>query len=107
MTDTDRQRLAAVLGMLGSEHAGERAAAALQAEAFRNKHGLTWEGLLAAKPTPAAAVPEPPQWTPPPEPEPYPAASRAEAERLDAARFMTGYVAFVVAVVVGLAFLIS
>ena len=46
MTDTERQRLAAILGMLGSEHEGERAAAALQAEAFRRKHGLTWEQLV-------------------------------------------------------------
>ena len=67
MTDTDRQRLAAILGMLGSEHAGERAAAALQAEAFRRHHNLTWAELLAAKPP---AAPEPPQWTPPPPPPP-------------------------------------
>ena len=38
MTDADRHRLAAILGMLGSDHAGERAAAGLQAEAFRRKH---------------------------------------------------------------------
>ena len=30
--------------MLGSEHEGERSSAALQAEAFRKRHGLTWEG---------------------------------------------------------------
>jgi hypothetical protein len=42
MTDRARARLATILGMLGSEHAGERAAAGLQAEAFRKKHGLTW-----------------------------------------------------------------
>ena len=47
MTDTDRARLAAILGMLGSAHAGERAAAALQAEAFRRKHGLSWEQVMA------------------------------------------------------------
>jgi hypothetical protein len=65
MTDTDRQRLAGILGMLGSDHAGERAAAALQAEAFRRRHGLTWAELLAL-PEP---TPEPPEWTPPPPPE--------------------------------------
>jgi hypothetical protein len=54
MTDADRQHLARILGMLGSDHAGERAAAALQAEAFRRKHGLTWGNLLAL----------PPVWTP-------------------------------------------
>jgi hypothetical protein len=67
MTDAERQRLAAILGMLGSDHAGERAAAALQAEAFRRKHGLTWPELLAL-PT-ASHEPEPqPQWTPSPPP---------------------------------------
>jgi hypothetical protein len=81
MTDTDRQRLAAILGMLGSAHAGERAAAALQAEAFRQKHGLTWAELLATPqpapapvkppPSPPAKPPEPPAWAPPP-PRPAP-----------------------------------
>jgi hypothetical protein len=47
MTSTDRRRLAAILGMLGSEFDGERAAAGLQAEAFRKKHGLTWEQMLS------------------------------------------------------------
>ena len=76
MTDTDRQRLAAILGMLGSAHAGERAAAALQAEAFRRKHGLTWGELLGETP-PQAEISEPvqPQWTPPqPTPPPPPPA---------------------------------
>jgi len=47
MTDTDRQRLAAILGMLGSEHAGERAAAALQAERVRETFGLSWGDLFS------------------------------------------------------------
>ncbi len=49
MTDADRRHLAAILGMLGSEHHGERAAAALQAEAFRRKHGLTWEQIVSGR----------------------------------------------------------
>lgn len=87
MTNADRQRLAAILGMLGSEHAGERAAAGLHAEAFRRKHRLTWKEMLqpvvlniparqpeppAPPPTPRA--PEPPAWVPP-EPTPHPATS--------------------------------
>jgi hypothetical protein len=83
MTSTDRRRLAAILGMLGSDHAGERAAAGLQAEAFRKKHGLTWEQMLATPPPeavrPASEPPpprasEPPAWHPPPPrpPEPPP-----------------------------------
>ncbi|HEY2418846.1 MAG TPA: hypothetical protein VGH84_13060 [Steroidobacteraceae bacterium] len=64
MTDAERQRLAGILGMLGSDHAGERAAAGLQAEAFRKKHGLTWPELLGI-PT-VAAMPEPDHPPPPP-----------------------------------------
>ena len=77
MTDTDRARLAAILGMLGSAHAGERAAAALHAERFRKQHGLTWGEMLAAQPAPepteevSEPEPEPPAWTPTPaKPEP-------------------------------------
>ena len=50
MTDADRKRLAAILGMLGSEHAGERASAALQAEAFRKRHGLEWDQIMSSQP---------------------------------------------------------
>jgi hypothetical protein len=61
MTPADRQHLARILGMLGSDHAGERAAAGMQAEAFRKKHGLSWEEMLspaAIEPEPTAAKPE-------------------------------------------------
>lgn len=75
LTNTERQRLAAILGMLGSAHAGERAAAALQAEAFRHKHGLTWGEVLANEQAAQAEEvsepePEPPVWTPAPKPAP-------------------------------------
>jgi hypothetical protein len=51
--------------MLGSEHAGERAAAGLQAEAFRKRHGLTWEAMLALPPVVEEAAREPESvWTP-------------------------------------------
>jgi hypothetical protein len=49
MTDADRQRLVNILGMLGSAHQGERDAAGLQAEAFRNKHGLSWAEMINGK----------------------------------------------------------
>jgi hypothetical protein len=79
MTEPERQRLAAILGMLGSAHAGERAAAALQAEALRRKLGLTWAELLAAQ---EAAPPPPaqPVWTPPPAPPEPPAWTAPEPE---------------------------
>ncbi|HEY2615981.1 MAG TPA: hypothetical protein VGI78_01455 [Acetobacteraceae bacterium] len=72
ITTSERARLAAILGMLGSEHAGERAAAGLQAEAFRRKHGLTWEELLGEAAAariviPVAPAPEPFKWPPYPD----------------------------------------
>ncbi len=70
MTLADRKRLAAILGMLGSEHQGERDAAAFHAEAFRRKHRLTWAELLALPPIEVASEPPAP---PEPEPEPDPA----------------------------------
>jgi hypothetical protein len=80
LSEADRERLAAILGMLGSAYAGERSAAALQAEAFMRKRHMTWADLLAVEP-PTETAPEPPQWTPPsrqepePSPPPPPAAS--------------------------------
>lgn len=47
LSDAERKRIVAILGMLGSDHAGERDNAAQQAEAFRRKHGLTWAELIA------------------------------------------------------------
>jgi hypothetical protein len=57
LTGADRARLAAILGRLGSEHDGERAAAGLLATRFMRDHGLTWPDLLAA---PAPSTPPPP-----------------------------------------------
>jgi hypothetical protein len=51
--------------MLGSDHAGERASAALRAEAFRKRHAMTWEEMLAL---PTVEVVVEPVWTPEPEP---------------------------------------
>ena len=76
MTDRDRARLAAILGMLGSEFEGEQASAARQAEAFRKRHGLTWEQMLATPPPEIVEVvrPAPPEPPPPPSPPPKPQA---------------------------------
>lgn len=45
-----RQRLAAVLGMLGSDHDGEVLNAARTAERLRRDAGVTWQELLAPSP---------------------------------------------------------
>jgi hypothetical protein len=49
----DRERLARLLGMLGSEHEGEVVAAARQAERLRRQAGATWFEILAS-PSPSA-----------------------------------------------------
>jgi len=77
MTDIDRRRLARILGMLGSEHAGERASAALQAEAFRKRHAMTWEEMLARPPVEVVVVMKP---------DPAMAAQQAQWAAEDAAR---------------------
>ena len=41
-----RQRMAKILGMLGSDHAGERANAAKLVDDLRRESGLTWDQLL-------------------------------------------------------------
>jgi hypothetical protein len=46
MSNADRKRLAALLGMLGSDQPGERENAAHLAEQFRRQHGLSWEQML-------------------------------------------------------------
>jgi hypothetical protein len=55
----DRQRLARVCGLFGSDHDGEALAAARQAEKIRKKLGLTWDELLAPSPYPQVADPPP------------------------------------------------
>lgn len=78
MTAEERHRLARILGMLGSEHEGERTSAALQAEAFRKRHGLTWADLLALPPVEVIEVT--------PEPDAATAAQQAKWAAEDAAR---------------------
>lgn len=46
LSDSERTRLAKLLGMLGSDHDGERAAAALAASRFVRARGVTWPQVL-------------------------------------------------------------
>ena len=48
-----RERLARVLGMLGSEHDGETLAAARAADMVRRQMGATWSELLTERPPPS------------------------------------------------------
>jgi len=54
LSPTGRQRLAKLLGLLGSDHAGERDAAALAAHRFIQSRGLTWQDVLEPEAAPAA-----------------------------------------------------
>ena len=53
----DLPKLAAVLGMLGSDHDGEALAAALQAERMRRDAGWTWPELLLSPAPPPPLLP--------------------------------------------------
>lgn len=55
MTPAERERLAKLCGMLGSDQVGERAAAALKVEQFRRAHNLTWQQILSLAPANSAS----------------------------------------------------
>ncbi|HTQ35294.1 MAG TPA: hypothetical protein VMI30_14095 [Stellaceae bacterium] len=56
----DRGRLAKLLGMLGSAHAGEAINAARHVEAMRRASGLTWAAILDPPARPATLFDPPP-----------------------------------------------
>lgn len=72
MSDADRKRLVAILGMLGSASAGERDNAARLAEQFRRQHGLTWAQLFEPRTVYVEREVFVARPAPPPEPEPPP-----------------------------------
>lgn len=52
MRYSDLIKLNRILGMLGSDHAGERAAAALAADRLVKSMGTSWWGLIGTDPAP-------------------------------------------------------
>lgn len=54
-TEVDTRRISIILGMLGSEHVGERAAAGLKADQMVRAAGLTWDSLVAVRRTDEAS----------------------------------------------------
>jgi hypothetical protein len=68
ISTVDRLRLAALLGMLGSSHGGERENAARLVEQFRRQRGLNWGDLLGRPDASGqgAASPFPPEYGSPP-----------------------------------------
>lgn len=61
LTPTTRERLVKILGLLGSDIDGERAAAAPAAHRLIQKSGTTWEALLATSFVPVVPVSPPPR----------------------------------------------
>ena len=58
MTPSYLERFRRLCGLLGSEHVGERAAAALKCCEFLGQHGLSWSDVLLPLPAePAETVP--------------------------------------------------
>jgi len=49
MQQKDLARLERILGLLGSEHDGERASAAKAAAEFMKKHGFSWRDLIEGR----------------------------------------------------------
>jgi hypothetical protein len=49
---SDRERLARLLGMLGSDHAGERDNAGRAAHRLVQQHGVTWHDVVVTRPSP-------------------------------------------------------
>lgn len=63
LSDHDRERLVRILGLLGSDQPGERAAAALAAHRMLEAMGTTWSDLLAARAaTPKVVVQRVHEW---------------------------------------------
>jgi hypothetical protein len=79
LTEPDRDRLLRLLAMFGSEHVGERSAAAAAAHRLVHAAGLTWERIIVLPVRP-----------PPPEPIPVPPDRRDERERLRQRSWSTG-----------------
>ena len=71
----DREKLARILGMMGSSHDGEVLAAARAAEQLRSSAGLMWSDILRP------ATTEPVATKPKPAPKPKPKASTASTGR--------------------------
>lgn len=57
LTGVARKRLTKLLGLLGSDHAGERDAAGLAAHRLVSQSGLTWSQILSP-PVPDRPLPE-------------------------------------------------
>ncbi len=62
MTPAERRRLIGVLGRLGSNHDGERAAAGLLADRMIRSAGLSWDLVVLVSAAPSPAPSTSPSW---------------------------------------------
>lgn len=62
LSPTDRQRLVKLLGLLGSDYAGERDAAGLAAHRLIRDRGLGWEDVIEPLQSPGANHPTSQPW---------------------------------------------
>jgi hypothetical protein len=62
LAQPDRAKLAKLLGLLGSDHAGERDAAALAAHRMVRARGLTWPEVIEPVTAAPPALPKPQTW---------------------------------------------
>ncbi len=62
LDDTTADRLVKILGLLGSDHAGERAAAAHKAHALVRGAGLTWHDVIMPSPPTAPQLEDGSSW---------------------------------------------
>lgn len=56
LDDPTRDKLLRILALLGSDHDGERAAAALAAHRFVAAQGLSWDEVVGTRPPPPRVV---------------------------------------------------
>lgn len=57
LSPSERRKLVAILGMMGSDHDGERAAAAALASRIVRAAGLGWDDLISTAPAPQQQAP--------------------------------------------------
>jgi hypothetical protein len=64
LSSDDRRRLVNILGMLGSDHDGERAAAGLLASKLLKGNGIRWDDVIVPESEQLSPRPEPPSRSP-------------------------------------------
>ena len=62
LSAAERERLAKLLGLLGSDRGGERDAAGLAANRMVRQRGITWDDALGVSTRTPVASPRPPGW---------------------------------------------